>query len=1426
MLLFLGLVFLIVVSLNINAGTISCNPVCSAGSKCYTYSNMTSVCRSYSSTYNTFYDSCIANNKPKYLKSDGSIVDLCTGNDGIVATRDDCGCPVSGQVCQKDGTCLAMCSDRTPVGSCSALRPYECINQNGGGVLVENSGKCGCENGKALSNGECGYTSKRTFSTIDDFNMGTASNMTLDNLNLPWILNPSNADVYPNGFVCGLPKSDGTYSAENNQFIVDKIASLSGDNSNLSDYSNYFNRYCTLEDIDSYYDSPYIEVNFKSTYSINEVTIAIMNLVDYQIQYKDASGNWIVAYNGHQDYSSSVHESGITEKNTAGDWWYKLEGYFYGEYNGDTYTDSSSSQAKENKRYLAKGTPFYSAFPLVYHFIDTSRNDNLYTKTAGVSLFQIMYLNYQDYYNENYYSGSEQISSTTSDYSWKLAKVRIPLGREVAARGIRLIPIQSMPGMKVYEINARNTKDSIKLTSVINNTNGNYGQIYTSNGKYESQVYEIKEANEDLTYESLNWDMNVRAAKVLASNTELRPPFTFYDPYGSFRTDSAGGVYYNPSYMFDGSYSSNQVGSLKNDPTYSVLDKQGHRFLVCNPKNASNISESYVPGVSGTAMNFVGGHCRKGNFLSSADQCEQYLADRAGMVNLGKNLTFSFWMKNNDVFNIGDSGGKVGGIFNGYRLGPQADFRGIWFSVYQDYQGITGEIMGNGKGPMGYRTNFDGQMSRDSGWHHYVITRNWNGTHFLARIYMDNVSWWANDGGGNGGISISDGVMDILPFGEIGRAFFNGGPATPACTPTSDYWLTPYEYLNGSLDEIRVYNKTLTPSEISAIYNLEKNGITPESSMTDRISDKLVSYFTFDVKDAGPKASFSKISFNPGANADRLVIHERGNHIGKIKLIQLPSGWDDSYVVGEWEFNTSKYSGDAVKTIDISPDPSKVPLTWSYMEIYSFDGSNPEIVEIDFLDTRNGANRAIYSPGNLNDVSVGFQIRTSDSIDTIQDKDWMGPNCLRNGMFVSSKGINEPIGACHNGDRYYQYRVIMATNNQIVSPVINNVTLEYTGVPLSSPVAVFTTDGRKVVDKSIQFDGSQSFADGRKIVKYEWIFGDNKTATGVSPSHSYSVEGSYWVILKVTDESGMSAISGGMITVNPFDCVTNEPLGKNNAFNITTDEYSSIVNEMAIQALQEYASKNDIQLSDVNTAEQYMEAALLYLGNHMTYRLVSDTISCYNGFSGTDYLEANVNKVKPTYLFQSLPVTKKYSASCEGKCSGADMCGMCADFSIAYVTLVRAMGVDSRCVYSAGGLNHAANVINYNGKYRIVEPQSGLLPITSNFLSSSLSWSKDYGAELGWGVIPNYLIIDALNDKDPVFSATSVISGGYSSVLNTDLKDKVLNYPYGKTMMPAISTNCKKSFTWKGWDSINSGVKSAYQNSGFDPATLFVDICP
>ena len=113
--------------------------------------------------------------------------------------------------------------------------------------------------------------------------------------------------------------------------------------------------------------------------------------------------------------------------------------------------------------------------------------------------------------------------------------------------------------------------------------------------------------------------------------------------------------------------------------------------------------------------------------------------------------------------------------------------------------------------------------------------------------------------------------------------------------------------------------------------------------------------------------------------------------------------------------------------------------------------------------------------------------------------------------------------------------------------------------PNQLPVANAGQDQTSFVEKSIVFDGSESYDPDGDIVSYEWNFGDGTNATGAIVNNIYDTAGDYTVVLMVTDNGGETNES--TITVTIEDVVVADTV------TITKAQYDSKKDILAITAI-------------------------------------------------------------------------------------------------------------------------------------------------------------------------------------------------------------------------------------------------------------------
>jgi len=115
------------------------------------------------------------------------------------------------------------------------------------------------------------------------------------------------------------------------------------------------------------------------------------------------------------------------------------------------------------------------------------------------------------------------------------------------------------------------------------------------------------------------------------------------------------------------------------------------------------------------------------------------------------------------------------------------------------------------------------------------------------------------------------------------------------------------------------------------------------------------------------------------------------------------------------------------------------------------------------------------------------------------------------------------------------------------------------------PVADAGADRTVEVSTAVSFDGTES-TDNIGVTSYEWDFDDGATATGATPSHTFTAEGVYNVTLTVADAAGNTDTDVATITVaehvdeevlEPGDIATCGVIEQSGTYTLTTDLVAS-----------------------------------------------------------------------------------------------------------------------------------------------------------------------------------------------------------------------------------------------------------------------------
>ena len=165
------------------------------------------------------------------------------------------------------------------------------------------------------------------------------------------------------------------------------------------------------------------------------------------------------------------------------------------------------------------------------------------------------------------------------------------------------------------------------------------------------------------------------------------------------------------------------------------------------------------------------------------------------------------------------------------------------------------------------------------------------------------------------------------------------------------------------------------------------------------------------------------------------------------------------------------------------------------------------------------------------------------------------------------------------------------------------------------------------------------------------------------------------------------------------------------------------IRSMADQALYDFATENSIDVRDLDTSDEYIDAVSWWVALNMGYRGDNINEICMNDIRGVDY---DPDDYDHGDFPQPAHYTLRYSGCswCDGltytveegheevtKTWHADpdkrFYGDCEDYGILTGALLRSLGVSHRCVFTAEEPGHSFNVVYYQGKFRVLEPQGG-----------------------------------------------------------------------------------------------------------------------
>ena len=285
-------------------------------------------------------------------------------------------------------------------------------------------------------------------------------------------------------------------------------------------------------------------------------------------------------------------------------------------------------------------------------------------------------------------------------------------------------------------------------------------------------------------------------------------------------------------------------------------------------------------------------------------------------------------------------------------------------------------------------------------------------------------------------------------------------------------------YLDGLIDEVSIYNRDLNPSEIQSIYDAGSSGKTKQEPDYD---------LTIDVSGSGSTSpSVGVHTYAEGTEVPVTASPSSGWSFSHWLLDSVNVGSDNPLPVTMNAPHTLTAVFTEVPAEQVNP-PTFSPVGGTY--------SSPQSIEISC---------------STSDATIRYT--TDGTIPTSSSTLYMDPISVDSGVVTI---------------------MAQAFKSGMLDSVVQQATytIESTGEPdVTSPVANAGNDRTVNAGSTVPFSAASS-SDNVGIESYEWDFGDDNTATGITTNHTYDAVGDYIVTLTVTDAAGNSDTVTILITV-------------------------------------------------------------------------------------------------------------------------------------------------------------------------------------------------------------------------------------------------------------------------------------------------------
>jgi trimeric autotransporter adhesin len=362
-------------------------------------------------------------------------------------------------------------------------------------------------------------------------------------------------------------------------------------------------------------------------------------------------------------------------------------------------------------------------------------------------------------------------------------------------------------------------------------------------------------------------------------------------------------------------------------------------------------------------------------------------------------------------------------------------------------------------------------------------------------------------------------------------------------------------YFNGSLDDFALYQRELSPSEITTHYNAGTgHNVPPTAAFTSTPTDLTAAFdgststdidgtiaaYNWDFGDGqtGTGQTTSHTYAAAGTYTVTLTVTDNSGATANVQQ-QVTVLAPNILPTAAFTWSANGLTANLDGTTSSDPDGQVVSYKWTFGDgttgtgatiSHTYATPGKYVVNLVVKDDRGGAasisrNVTVTIPpvaaftSSATNLSASFDgTGSSDADGTVASYAWnFGDGTTGTGA--------KPTHLYAAGGTYNV--TLTVTDNQGAT---GTVTQPITVVPGNiAPNASFTYTRDHL---SVTVDGTGSNDPDGSIASYQWDWGDGSTDTGAHASHTYATGGTYTVTLTVTDNQGATGVTSQQVTPN------------------------------------------------------------------------------------------------------------------------------------------------------------------------------------------------------------------------------------------------------------------------------------------------------